>query len=415
VPVNYVPAIFPEPLRDFANYLLNLIHWRWCCWKANAKGFVQLKYDYLIRFIPLPYWKQIRNTLMDHEIIESDLTSAQGEKCKGYRLCVEYRNTRRVLCTNAALNRKIGPLGDSAGRPLLPVHRWLEGKLGVLVFVMARALPIIAGMKPGKGSRLTAAEYRLRRKEYCQRIANGDFWFCCDVYGRVHTPLTALERDLRGCLEVEGQPLIGIDLANSQPLLLGLFERKYFASKGARHRFLNAAFDGKGHPYAYKAVRGLAGAENVPADLERYLRVCERGAFYESLMSHEEKSRGEKYRRRFKKRFYGVLFGKNRQGRFPNQLRARFRERYPSVWKVLRALKRRNYRHSAHVLQNYEATLFVYLICGRIMKERPGIALYTIHDSILTTPDAVEYVRSVILDEFRRLGVRPKLHREDNA
>jgi hypothetical protein len=75
-------------------------------------------------------------------------------------------------------------------------------------------------------------------------------------------------------------------------------------------------------------------------------------------------------------------------------------------------VKGKNYRHSAYLLQNLEATLFIYKICGRIMREKPALPLYTVHDSLLTTREHVEYVRSVILDEFRKLGIHPTLHEE---
>src|SRR5262249_7500746 len=104
---------------------------------------------------------------------------------------------------------------------------------------------------------------------------------------------------------------------------------------------------------------GHSGSVSVHADLDECLDVGQRGGFYESMMTADELAQGGKYRDRLKRRFCGVLFGENQgRGRFPNEMRRRFRQRYPAVAAMLRELKRRNYRHSAHVLQNYEATLF---------------------------------------------------------
>lgn len=72
---------------------------------------------------------------------------------------------------------------------------------------------------------------------------------------------------------------------------------------------------------------------------------------------------------------------------------------------MLRALKRTDYRRSAWVLQNAEATLVVDVICGRLMRERPDLTLFTIHDSFLVLPEDAVYVRSVVEDEFRNRGV----------
>ena len=43
-----------------------------------------------------------------------------------------------------------------------------------------------------------------------------------DPYGRVHTVLTNLPSDLRQYLRLDGSPLVNLDIANSQPMFLGL-------------------------------------------------------------------------------------------------------------------------------------------------------------------------------------------------
>jgi hypothetical protein len=141
------------------------------------------------------------------------------------------------------------------------------------------------------------------------------------------------------------------------------------------------------------------------ADLDDYIRLCEQGQFYESMMEPGED------RHAFKEKFYGdVFFGKTC---FRSNLKSRFEARFPSIAKMLREVKKRNYRHSSWVMQNYEATIFIYTICNRIRAERPEVPLFTIHDSLLTVPGEVEYVESIIMDEFRKLGIRPTLKRED--
>jgi hypothetical protein len=429
VPVNYNLEILPEEFRWPAAYVLNLVHWRWCCWRADAKGYVRLKYAYLVKVIPRKVWRELRAYLEGlKRIPDSDppgkyypkVIDCPGREqegtCYGYRLTPDYRKTHRIVCTDNTLNRRIQKLyAREAGNPA-PVHGWLRGKFDFLDFDLGEARLIIDKLKPRRNSRgpkLDVAAYRQLLSEYCQRIADREFWFNSDKFGRVHTPVTALKRELRCCLSVKGQPVVGIDLANSQPLLLGVFGRQYFAHRMARSRFLNKSFDGRQSPYCPQEVRAAAQRTNheLPADLTEYIRVCEEGRFYDCMMSEDDRI---KDKARIKKRWYRVLFGRNkaRDPRFQNQLRIRFKKRFPAVATVLRALKKKNYRHSAHVLQNYESTLFICLICGRIRKERPGTMLFTIHDSLLTTPDALEYVRRVVLDEFRKLGIRPTLHEE---
>jgi hypothetical protein len=78
------------------------------------------------------------------------------------------------------------------------------------------------------------------------------------------------------------------------------------------------------------------------------MRSCEKGQFYESLLTERERKKGKGTRARLKVRFYRVLFGRNKsRSRFRNKLRERFGELYPTAAAVLKALKARNYRHSS--------------------------------------------------------------------
>src|SRR5262249_27008958 len=154
-----------------------------------------------------------------------------------------------------------------------------------------------------------------------------------------------------------------IDLANSQPLILGFLAMQLLtSSKDARSRLLNRRFDKKKGPYTacnkalnaqasniqtnpptqpapYYGVQRpasptfirdlrnwLPATINLPADVIEFLRVCEAGKFYESLMTEEEKERGKPYLAKFKRRFFAVLCGPNAsKKRWPNELKRRFR------------------------------------------------------------------------------------------
>jgi hypothetical protein len=131
------------------------------------------------------------------------------------------------------------------------------------------------------------------------------------------------------------------------------------------------------------------------------------------MMTEKEKAKGSKYRKRFKARFMAFLCGPNNaRSRFPNQIRLRMEQRFASVAKVVAEIKRRNYRHLAHLLQNYESTFFIATVCRRIKGESPDTVLVTKHDCIGTTPDQIDYVEAVIRDEFSKIGVKPQLERD---
>src|SRR5262249_42689912 len=130
----------------------------------------------------------------------------------------------------------------------------------------------------------------------------------------------------------------------------------------------------------------------------------------------EEKAKGQRYRARFKRRVYKVFFGRNEatNPRYPSEIRARLKAVYPTFAKFLKELKRKNYRHSSHLLQNLEATVVIHRICGRVMRELPGIPLFTTPDSLLTTPGHVQAIKRIILAEFAELGVKPHLKTKEH-
>jgi hypothetical protein len=116
--------------------------------------------------------------------------------------------------------------------------------------------------------------------------------------------------------------------------------------------------------------------------------------------------------RRFKARVLTVFYKPNKRGKYPNEMAARLRRRYPSVMRMLKALKRHDYRHAARLMQNFEATMFIRRICGRLMRERPDVPVFTKHDAILTTPEHAMAVMQIIKEEFGKVGIQPHLKRE---
>jgi hypothetical protein len=462
IPVTFDSQQFPVDQRDLVHYFLNLLHWKWLCWQADeGTGFVRLKHDYLTKIIPRACWLGIRDRLVELGVIEWDHSYRPNTKAYGFKLATGYRKTRRVVCADDSLNRKVQKVYSQDRIPLLPVHEWLKEKLDLLDFDMPLAYSIIRTMDPPpKTGRMSDEEYRLLLTESCQKFTNGDLSLSVDRFGRVHTPITSLPKELRRCLVVDGQTLIGLDLANSQPLIAGICAKQFFKSRMSRSRLLKKTFEEGSNTYCYRELQEMgkqaeeligknqsstqptshwtptnflphpritteeksqlaystdtydsaqvlhsAVKQAKDADLDDYIRLCEQGQFYESLMEPGED------RHAFKEKFYGdVFFGKTC---FRSKLKDRFDARFPSMAMMLREVKKRNYRHSSWLMQNYEATIFIYTICNRIRAERPDVMLLTIHDSLLTVPDEVEYVESIIMDEFRKLGITPTLKRED--
>ena len=80
-------------------------------------------------------------------------------------------------------------------------------------------------------------------------------------------------------------------------------------------------------------------------------------------------------------------------------------EQFPGVMRAMRAIKRGDHRRLAHFAQRIESRFMYGRVVPRIMAERPGLFVGTIHDSVFTTVGEEQYVRRVMLEEFGRLGV----------
>jgi hypothetical protein len=403
IPVNLDPRAFTAEDRDYGHYFLNQLHWRYVCFRADGDGFVRLKWDYLTRVIPRPVWHRIHDVLTldggrSGPVVETDGWYAPGRKAIGFRLGPAYRAVYRVECATDALNRKIRAAAAGRETRLLPVHHWLASNLGRLRFDADLAAAIIPTLSPDGGFRITPAEYAEMLTGLARRVADGERGLSCDRYGRVHTPLTSLPRELRRCVSAaDGSPLVGLDLANSQPLMAGLLARRFSRSESTAVRMCAAAFRGAGNPYCYRALAEHADHPGVPADLRGYLGCCAAGTLYESFGGDRE---------RVKRRFMSVLMGHNHYG---GRAKDEFSARYPRVAEMLHAVRRKEHARAAWLLQNLEATLFIHRACGRLMRARPDLPVYTVHDCVFTVPDGVPAVRGVLLDEFARLGVEPTL------
>src|SRR5262245_58500646 len=85
-PLNLDMDKFPAHLRWPILYFLTLIHWKWCCRKANRDGFVQLLYSLITKVIPRADWKAVKAALIERGVVECDGMAARGRKALGFRV-----------------------------------------------------------------------------------------------------------------------------------------------------------------------------------------------------------------------------------------------------------------------------------------------------------------------------------------
>jgi hypothetical protein len=280
-----------------------------------------------------------------------------------------------------------------------------------------------------------------------EMIRDRDWYFSACEYGRVHHNVSSLQSEFRRFLSYNGQGLINLDIANSQPLIFSVVLINSLVHKDYLCSLYSWEIDNSGfyfelptslflqeenttlhtspaHPLRLPALitaveettswkdttRRLL-AHGLPQDALLYVELTQRGLLYEYLMQQEGVPQDK--RAEFKKSFFGgVFFCKNR----PVTKQARlFQAHFPSVYDVIFDLKANDYRRLAHVLQRTESSLIINRIARRCMAELPGVCVVTIHDSVLTTPDGVEPVRRIMAQEFRRVGLDPTIRVEDHS
>lgn len=204
-----------------------------------------------------------------------------------------------------------------------------------------------------------------------------------DKRSRIYTNITNLSRKFRPYLRLNGKQLMGIDIANSQPMLAAIIFREYSKKQ-----------------YGF-----------IKDDVLEYQSMCELGLFYEDFMTLNNVQ--GKQRGAFKKKFFGKVFFTNE---YPNEneMRNQFKEKYPICYEALFAIKggflSKSYADFAIGLQRIEAGIIVNANFELI---EMGIDCVNIFDSLyVTSQEHLEIAKQLILDKFAEYEITPMLKDE---
>lgn len=422
---------------DSVRYFVHTLHHQRFLYRRDPDDYVEVKAAYMIPFFTDKRdYKPLVECLKERGVLECDGRYVEGRKSLGYRLGTRWRGVpfRAVRATNPALVRKVvAKRAEQRARVTHDVHLYLRGWVERLDFDYPAAARTAADR--GLEDYLPVIE-SLRDKEW--------HFVACD-YGRVHSNVSSLKSEFRRFLSYNGQRLVNLDVANSQPLLFSvvlvnsLLHEDYLSSlyswqlDGAElyfnfpvSSFLQEQESYHPHPHSTPLrlpsliTSGGAAADwtdttrrlmarGLPHDALLYAELTQRGLLYEYLM--QQAGIPQDGRAEFKKSFFGgVFFCKSRP--FTKQARL-FQTHFPTAYQVIFDLKARDYRRLAHVLQRTESSLIINRVARRCMAELPDVCVATIHDSVLTTPDGAEPVRRIMTQEFRRVGLDPTIRVED--
>ena len=219
-------------MLEQAYYVFHHLHLFRVIRRLPKDAWIDLHYDYFDR--RLPDWRKLRPILLDGIVEKTEVEEfpvldivlprgSKGHRCYGYRFADEaYRNAtvRKRPITDPKLIEVI----ESQRNVKYPVQRWLEKNLQQIEMADVpdeRLLEIAVGEDDPQVRYYTY-------KEQVQLLQDKSWIFVADDFARrIHTNLTQLKRELRADLRIAGQPLVQIDIKNSQPLFIGLAARKY--------------------------------------------------------------------------------------------------------------------------------------------------------------------------------------------
>lgn len=250
---------------------------------------------------------------------------------------------------------------------------------------------------------------KLYRNQYDFHIDNKGF--------RLHTNLSQLKSELRKCLKYNNEQLCAIDISNSQPYLsIALLDKQLFIKNNIQYKIINTRLTSTDN-YPNMVVDFISEIENKP-DVIEFKRIVASGNFYENfgeILIKEGIIDDSINKRKIAKEItFTTFFSPNNAIAYEDSIRI-FKSKFPNVYKVFSLIKRGRKKHNtlAIALQRLEAELVLHRVCKIVNRLSPNIPIFTLHDSVITTVDNVQYVKRIMIKVLKKqIGVKPKLKLE---
>jgi hypothetical protein len=344
-------------------------------------GWVRIKQAYLRNLIPQQRIETILPWLIGEGIVQQHRQYIPGILARKYRLRRQYRRAAFEKLTvpekyAAKLNRIAKEFGIiiPPGDHYRKLYKWLQA----LTIDGDAALSYVAS--------LPLDDQTNRDPAVCNLIERR-LTFRPDAFGlRLHTNISFLAEDLRQFLRIDGQPLVNVDISCSQPYFLAAY-LKYLHSGGVSSFFPSFCV-----PFV------------SPGYDEDFVETALAGTLYEKI----QKCAGLDSRKAAKDAVFAAMFARNKP--FLTKEERAFAAAFPKTFAACREIKRGDHRNLAQLLQRTESRLILEGVCMEIVRARPEIPIYTIHDSIMTVEKYAEFVKQTIILLASTLGLVPRVN-----
>jgi hypothetical protein len=345
--------------------------------RSRAGKFANIRHELLGEFVRYCTILRLKTLLEQWGIIGCDGEYSVGKKSLGYRICddaAESEVVQYAITSRTCLKR----LGEKPRQQLLPktdLQRWLCDCLLRTRMDEPAARHIANNLAP---------KHRLRAHASIDWFTQGWLWFKPDNFGRIHTNVTNLKRELRPTLHFgDGEPLVEIDIRCSQPTMLyGMLP------KDAREATDSLAYLELCRSGELYTVVG-AGMSRGEA----------KGAFFHFLYSHQVEPEDL-----VRKPLQDPARELARRHRFAiDRIMA---SRFPTISRFIKQTKRmRGHKRFSHQMQRRESQIIIAGVCGRTWKDKPGVSILTIHDSLITGEPTARYIHTTVKETLHQSGI----------
>ena len=252
--------------------------------------------------------------------------------------------------------------------------------------------------------------------------------------GRLHSAFTGLGKKYRHFVTYDGKKLVCIDITNSQPYLVSLILNKDFWSENS-----TLPINIKTLPlHIWASLITPMEAMDMIRDFFKtvdesrfaeYKKLVSSGKFYEKFVE-EARGLGKTItREEAKVSMFYTIYSSNRYPKnlFLKQMKIIFNRVFPEVAELFKIIKHeyeifrdieeiggKQHNKLACLLQYIESQIILHNCCKRIWIEgNQQVPIFTIHDSIVTTLENKDFVKSIMEEELTRaIGISPKLSEE---
>jgi hypothetical protein len=300
------------------------------------------------------YYNYYINYLLEHDFITLKSEYLSGDKARTYTINhLNILNVHRVNITDKVMLKKTSPeyiKKSNLQYTNSPISENIRNKLIDDLFKIKvdtnASLEYLKYLLESKN-----IDHKKYQKNYIsiENIADNNIFFKFDEYGRIHTNFTILKKEIRkNFITINNEPVIEIDITNSQPLFLSILIKNEMSKAVICNR-----------------------------DVSDFIHAVNNGLIYEVIMkkcNFEDRSEA-------KILMYRVLFGYNSDYNNENKI---FKKLFPTVFNFIKKYKSNlnNYKVLSYKLQQMESEFIFGKVINEIMNTHPEITLFTVHDSI---------------------------------